>query len=187
MAIVIGISGVSRSGKGWVSKGLIESIEAAGMKAIIVAQDNFWFRSCKVVVKGSSRSSQEEPECTDHKRFLKAIKDKLQSYDVVIAEGFQLLYSEEIASLLDHIFLIELDKDEARKRRIQPRDKQMNPNPLTPEDWDDLLWPAHERYMVKCVAPLEEEGKIVKLNSPTNIDERNAAVKQIEELVSWKK
>ena len=81
-------------------------------------------------------------------------KDKKCTHDFVIVEGFQLVHNPRVAALLDLIFLLELDKAEARLRRTQPRDGTLNPNPLQPRDFDDVLWPAHERYMKEKVTPL---------------------------------
>ena len=75
----------------------------------------------------------------------------MKTYDVVIAEGFQLVHHPHVTGLLNHIFQIELDREEARRRRTQPcddtgQDLDFSRTSVTPEDFDDLLWPAHERY-----------------------------------------
>lgn len=175
--IVIGISGVTRSGKGWVSKGLLQAIGATGKKATTVVQEDFWFQACQVNVRGQTRTSEEEPECTNHEKFAAAIKESSNTYDVVIAEGNQLLYNQQIVAMLDHIFLIELGREEARRCRTQPRDATLNPNPLKLEDFDDLLWPAHERYMKDKVAPLG--ARVVQLQSPANTAQRDELVHRI--------
>lgn len=175
--VVIGITGCSRCGKGWVSKELLRAVEAAGKKATIIGQDEFWFQTCQVNVHGHVRTSEEEPECTDHEKFAAAIKEKANTHDVVIAEGFHLVHHRKVTGLLNHIFLIELDKDEARRRRTQPRDATVNPNPLQPRDFDDLLWPAHERYMKDKVAPLG--ARVVQLRSPANTAQRDELVDRI--------
>ena len=50
-AVSIGITGVTRCGKGWLAKGLLEAVQATGKSAIIVAQDDFWFQACQVNVR----------------------------------------------------------------------------------------------------------------------------------------
>jgi len=175
--VVIGITGCSRSGKGWVSKGLLQRLEAAGRKAIIVGQDGFWFQACQVEVRGQSRTSEEEPECTDHEKFATCINEKSLTHDVVIAGGFQLVHDSRVVALLSHIFHIELDREEARRRRTQPRDATTNANPLQPCDFDDLLWPAHERYVKDKLLPLGT--RVVQLRSPTNLAQRDDLVQRI--------
>merc|ERR1712232_406179 len=111
--------------------------------------------------------------------FAAVIKEKvnMNDVDVVIAEGRQLIYHAQVTALLNHTFLIELDKDEARRRRTQPRDAKLNPNPLKPEDFDDLLWPAYERYMKEKVAPLGE--RVIGLQSPKNPTQRDGLLQRI--------
>ena len=130
-------------------------------------QDSYWERPILVKVAGAKRESQEEPECTNHKAFAKAIRDASCSHDVVIAEGFQLLHSPEVYSQLTLCYSLELSWEEARRRRTQGCGR-LNPNPLSSSDFDDLAWPAHERYVAQSVFPLVKEGKVVELPSPSS-------------------
>merc|ERR1712232_854768 len=150
---------------------------AMGKKASVIGQDTFWFQSCQVSVRGQSRTSSEEPECTNHESFAAAIRETVMTHDVVIAEGAQLVQHAEVTALLNHIVLLDLDRDEARRRRTQPRDATLNPNPLKVEDFDDLLWPAHQRYMKESVAPLGT--RVVQLQSPLNATQRDELVHRI--------
>ena len=181
-SVVIGITGCSRCGKGWVSKELLRAIEAQGKKATIVEQDEFWVQACQVKVDGQMRTSEEEPECTNHGKFAAAIKEKTHTtHDVVIAEGFQLVHDTRVTNLLDDIFLIELGQFEARLRRTQPRDATANPNPLSTRDFDDLLWPAHERYLANTIAPLGD--RVVKVRGPMSTSQRDEIVQRIMQAV----
>merc|ERR1712232_957298 len=56
-------------------------------------------------------------------------------------------------------------------------DASLNPKPLKPEDFDDLLWPAHERYMADNVALLGEG--VVQLQSPATAAQRDELVQRI--------
>ena len=100
--------------------------------------------------RGESSSSEEEPECTDHAAFSedirRAAQSAAQSGGIVVAEGFQLVHSPHVAAQLDAIFQIDMSKEEARRRRCQPRDSVKNPNPMSESDWQALVWPAHVRY-----------------------------------------
>jgi len=174
---VIGITGATRCGKGWVVSALTAAIENINKTYRIVEQEKHWFQACQVNIRGQTRTSEEEPECTNHENFAEAIKENKANCDIVIAEGFQLVHDDRVTALLDSIFLIEIDQDESRKRRTQPRDATLNPNPLKPEDFDDLCWPSHERYMKEKVTPLGQ--RVVKLRGPTDQTERDALVQQI--------
>jgi uridine kinase len=176
-AIVIGVTGISRSGKGYVSKALLRAIESTGKKAIIVGQDDFWHQACQVKIRGQIRTSEDEPECINYEHFAAAIQDKMESNDIVIAEGFHLLQHKSVASLLNYIYLLKLDRDEARRRRTQPKDNKHNPNPLSQEDFDELHWPSFERYMKEKVEPLGK--RVVQLECPTNRIQRDEHVTRI--------
>ena len=45
---------------------------------------------------------------------------------------------------------------------------------MTTTDWDDLVWPAHERYVAHSLAPLA--SRITTVTSPKNVGERDAIV-----------
>jgi Leucine-rich repeat (LRR) protein len=175
--VVIGITGCSRCGKGWVSQELLRAVEMKGKKAAIIAQDDYWYQMCKVEVNGQVRKSEEEPGCTNHEKFAAAIKEHMDSCDVVIAEGRQLLHHSRVESLLSSIFLLELGRDEAKSRRTQPQDPVYNPNPLSGIDFDELSWPAYERYITETVDELG--ARVVNLQGPSNPAQRDALTKVI--------
>lgn len=180
---IVGITGCSRSGKGWVSDGLKRAIAVKGQSVTVVGQDDYWAKQVEVSVRGDVRWSEEEPDCTDHAAFAAAIRAAAArmgttgSGGVVIAEGFQLVHSSDVTQQLDRIYYIELDRDEARRRRCQPPDEITNPNPMTGGDWDDLVWPAHERYVAQSLTPLA--ASLRKLAYPKCIAERDAIVQGI--------
>jgi hypothetical protein len=68
-----------------------------------------------------------------------------------------------VAALIDVTFFLTLDRDEARTRRTRPR-CPLNPNPLSTQDFDELLWPTHESYEREKVAPLEANA--IQMGSP---------------------
>jgi len=176
-SIVIGITGCSCSGKGWVSKELLRLVEAAGRKATIISQGEFLFQASQMEVNGQIRMSEAEPECTNHEKFAAAIKERMDTHDVVIAAGVHLVYDPHVTALLSHIFFINLERDEARRRRTQPQDATKQRNPLECRDFDELLWPAHERYMADRVAPLG--ARVVQLQSPEDTAQRDEIVHHI--------
>lgn len=76
--IVIGITGASRCGKGWVSGELRNKL---GLDpSAVVGQDNFFKGMVQVTTpKGKSVKSAEEPECQDHVKFGQAIQSAMQN------------------------------------------------------------------------------------------------------------
>jgi len=171
-AVVIGISGM-----GWVSGGLLPVLESMGKRATVIGQDRFWKKAEQVKVRGQNRTSGDQPECIDHAKFAQAIKLHLDTHDFIIAEGSKLLHYPEVVELLSHIFFIEVSKAEASHRRAKPRDSILNPHPLDKNDFEDVLWPAHQRYVQEKVTPLSD--RIVALQSPATEYQRNELVQHI--------
>ena len=147
MAVVIGITGCTRCGKGRVAAALSEKL--GGVE--IVGQDNFWQGPRP---DPSGQMSDEEPACTDNAAFAREIETaarKAQRY--VIAEGFQLLHDASVRALLGPVHFLDLGRDECIRRRAQPRGPH-NPHPISKEKLAAVVWPAHERHMAAAVDPL---------------------------------
>ena len=85
--ITVGITGCTRSGKSRISAALKEELATSGTPAAVVGQDGFWERPHQVKVdrggKTVSRMSQEEPECTNHKKFAARILQQKRQFQVV--------------------------------------------------------------------------------------------------------
>ena len=177
-SIVVGISGCSRSGKGRLAKALKASLEAKGDREVaIVGQDSYW--------KGP-RYSEHAGRMSD--AFAAMIAEKSATHSIVIAEGFQLLHSEKVRSLLTHCYHLELDKETAKYRRTQAKDHFYNPNPLSAVDFEELLWPAHERYVKESVEAMGEQAERLKgmhlgLKAPSTQEEVDELVKQVVQSV----
>jgi len=184
--LVIGITGCTRGGKSWTAKALRNAFTAslgANGSVAVVGQDSFWRRPVRITcANGKVRSSEEEPECTDHAAFAAAIQTARQSRRVVIAEGFQLLHAPEVAAQISHVFVLEIARDEAKRRRTV--DRVHNPNPMSTSDFDDLVWPAHERYYAQSVRPCVDTGEAMVLRSPSNDKDVAEIVRQVMEVVS---
>ena len=68
---------------------------------------------------------------------------------------------------------------EAKRRRTQGRDRVLNPNPTSDTEYDQLVWPAHERYVARSVAPLVEAGSVAKYSSPASDAEVDEIVRRM--------
>jgi len=96
----------------------------------------------------------------------------------VIAEGFQLLYDKRVVDILDHMFLLEIGSEECIRRRSAQRGPH-NGNPLSLWKCENLLWPAHERYLESSVAPLGD--KVQRIPGPSSAEDVAAIAKSIVE------
>ena len=165
--VVIGITGATRCGKGRVSKVLSEALG----NAAVVGQDAFWVRDWRDAATG--QVSQDEPECTDHAAFARAIEvAATMGARFVIAEGFQLLHDASVRALLGPIHLLELSRAECIRRRSAPRDGLRNPIPIDTRKMEGMVWPAHERY---CAASVDPLGARVERHAAPSTDAEVAA------------
>lgn len=182
--VVVGITGCTRAGKGWVAKELCSLLGSCQ----IVGQDRYWARPWQVTVDGKQVSSEEEPECTDHDAFASAIANASAAAaegfngsksSCVVAEGFQLVFDTKVANLLDYIFLLEISREECISRRSAPRSVH-NGNPLSSWACEHLVWPAHERYLRDFIEPLGE--KVRRLQGPSTAEDAAALAATIVDI-----
>merc|ERR1712146_199618 len=110
--------------------------------------------------------------------FAAEIEKQSRRHPIVIAEGFQLVHSPRVTKLLTGpIYYLALGKQDARARRTQPRSRTLNPNPLSGKDFDELLWPAHERYLKASIEPLGE--RVMRVAAPGSEAEVDALVLEV--------
>jgi len=83
--------------------------------------------------------------------------------------------------MLTHVFYVELAREDAKRRRTAERTK-LNPNPLSAADFDELLWPAHERYVASCIEP--NSDRIFRLPAPSSDAEVSQNVQQIMQAIA---
>jgi uridine kinase len=152
---VVGLTGATRCGKSRVARALQDMLrEKYALRVEVVAQDAFWYRTIPVKIGDSVLQSCEEPECTDTSSFAREIGKAAQDNDLVIAEGFQLLHSSAVRDQLHFVYLLEISMEESMRRRSCARDAELNPHPIGVDQFRQLVWPAHERYLRDCVTPL---------------------------------
>ena len=146
--IVIGISGATRSGKGTLSRKLLNELGGATM-CTNLCQDSCFDTS---VIYGELKGNWEDPRALNHDAFLGRVQEAIKkakipqepesdshSVHYVILEGFLLFHDERIVQLLDHVFWLELSKDVCHSRRMSTK--------RVPEDYfQRYLWPGYQTY-----------------------------------------
>lgn len=135
--------------------------------------------------------SCEEPECTDHVAFAKAIEHAIQTVKsnnlplnrrVVIAEGYQLLYAEAVRKLLSFpVILLELSRQECITRRSQRR-SSLNRDPLSVREIKRIVWPAHLRYLQTSIDTLSQ-GAVHRFPSPSTHEQSQTEVEVLADKV----
>jgi uridine kinase len=136
-ALVVGISGPSGSGK----TSVVEALANHFSRSRIVSLDGF-YRPATDAPDGS----WESPSCIDFEALAAEIESAQGMYSLVLVEGFVLLSSGRICTLLDLIVVLECTQAIARTRRLE-RDAACDNDPAnSAEYYDTHVWPAHERY-----------------------------------------
>jgi nicotinamide/nicotinate riboside kinase len=107
--MIIGIGGVSRSGKSTLANLLVTHFRKNGQKAIIFHQDDFVFSETKIP-KIRNRTDWESPQSIDFQLYKEVLELFQERFDVVIAEGLFAFYDDTINELYNHKFLVKISK-----------------------------------------------------------------------------
>lgn len=142
--MTIGIGGISRSGKSTLAA-LIHQFFTEGVQtATILAQDDYVFPTEQIPKIQNGKAIEidwETPESIDFQRYRKAILDTQKQFDHVITEGLLNFYAEDINSLFDKFFFIDISKPTFLRRKAD--DKRWGEVP----DWYiEHIWTSYERW-----------------------------------------
>ena len=137
---IIGIGGISRSGKSFLSELLAGRIKNSGKKVRIFDQDNFVFPTDKIPLI-RDHVDWECPESIDFQKFKQYINVAASENDFVIAEGLMVFWEPELLNLFDFKIQIEIDKNEfiSRKQTDLRWGKE-------PEWYIEHIWDANLKY-----------------------------------------
>jgi uridine kinase len=101
--MIIGIGGVSRSGKSTLANLLVTYFRKNGKKAIIFHQDDFVFPETQIP-KIKNKTDWESPQSIDFEQYREVIELFKTRFDIVIAEGLFSFYDDNIYQLYDKKF-----------------------------------------------------------------------------------
>lgn len=159
---VIGISGLSGSGKSTFSEDLKECL--SDLKVAVIHMDRYYKEESlrpkiKGIFDGKEYIDDNHPMALDLDRCYRDIQEAIHAeYDILIVEGFFSFYDTRIFNLLDFKIFVDCDADERAGRRIlrhlsfgqnveeetrryvqavQPRQKEY----VEPAKWSaDIIW-----------------------------------------------
>ena len=137
---IIGIGGVSRSGKSFLAKGIGDFCSGSGLRVQTLDQDDFVFHGSKIPII-NNHVDWECPESIDFVSFKQAISESLKVNDVTIAEGLMVFWDPEILTLFDYKIFIKLPREEFIKRK--QADLRWGKEP----DWYiNHIWESNQKY-----------------------------------------
>lgn len=138
--MIIGIGGVSRSGKTTLAKRLARHFRKKGHSAILLHQDEFVFPEDQIP-RIRDKVDWEHPGSIDFERLRQAILAHSQTNDVVIVEGLMAFFDERINALYDKCFFVEIDKATFVRRKSE--DLRWGKEP----DWYiEHIWDSFQRF-----------------------------------------
>lgn len=135
MAYIIGIGGVSNSGKSTVASRLID--ELAPMKVYAMELDNYVFPESDIP-KINGYPDWEVPGSIDYERVLTILNKNVSIYDVIIVEGILVFANAELNTRYDLTVFLGISKSTYMKRRKHETRWGSEPN------WYlEHVWEAH--------------------------------------------
>ena len=148
-AVVIGISGASRCGKGTLSGNLKTEIrKRTGLRVAVVGQDAFATLQSRRCPEASPRGARwEYTDSIDFHAFVADVRHQCSRNDVVIVEGFRAFHESGIPfagsrSLNGSMHLriwLEVSRETCYERR-------MATTRVSRALFNQALWPCHESY-----------------------------------------
>ena len=165
MSTVIGIGGVSRSGK----SDLTEKMKSyfSDKKVLVIEQDKYVLDE-QTIPKIKDRTDWEHPESIDFERIVETIQKQRNAYDLVIVEGLLAFHNESLNNLYDLRVCMEISNETFLQRRKEESRWGVEPAWYWGHVWDSYLkfgQPSnHPTMTVSGAAPVSEETfqKIVR-------------------------
>jgi len=112
--MLVGIGGVSRSGKSLVAQKIKELFPNKTVQ--IVCQDDYIPQE-DAIPRIHGEIDWECPESLDFKKFSKALLSACENNDWVIGEGLMVFYDKNIEGLFDKKIFVEISEDVFRSRK----------------------------------------------------------------------
>ena len=114
MAKIIGIGGMSRSGKTLLAQKL--GTHWGSDRSIVISLDDY-AKPQSLIPTIHGVANWEIPESIDYKKLLKATQEAAQRFEWVIVEGLLVFHNEELNALFDYRLILEIDRSTFIDRR----------------------------------------------------------------------
>jgi uridine kinase len=137
---IIGIGGVSRSGKTHLSHDIVWHYRQQGKKTIAVRQDDFVKLNCNIP-KINDEINWEIPESIDYPLIIKTLNFLTAYFDIIIIEGHLIYADKLLVEIIDTPFLLQTTKDTYNRRKAD--DTRWG---NIPKWYVDYIWEAFEKF-----------------------------------------
>jgi nicotinamide/nicotinate riboside kinase len=136
--MVIGIAGISRSGKTSLAFLIKRLIEQRGETAVVLSQDDFVFAE-NDIPKIRHRTDWECPESIDFQKYRQSVVDNQTAYQHVITEGLLNFWDAETDALFHRRLFTIVDKTTFLNRRLQEKRWGFEPKWFIEHVWKSYL------------------------------------------------
>ncbi|MEY2950674.1 MAG: hypothetical protein RLZZ248_1875 [Bacteroidota bacterium] len=138
--MIIGIGGVSRSGKTVLTKHLSSWLETKGHKVMVLHQDDLVVDQ-KLMPRIKGELDWEHPSSIDFNKIISFIQLNRDQWDYIIVDGLFAFANEELDQLYDKGVYLSIDKKTFIKRKLE--DKRWGGEPAW---YLDHIWDSHQLY-----------------------------------------
>jgi nicotinamide/nicotinate riboside kinase len=138
--MIIGIAGVSRSGKTTLADLIQKKLIMKGETATVLHQDDFVMPENEIP-KIRHRIDWECPQSIDFQRFKSKILEAKKQYKHVITEGLLNFWDADINLLFDKKIFVQISKETFLERRN--KEKRWG---FEPKWFYEHVWKSHEKY-----------------------------------------
>ena len=159
--MIVGIGGVSRAGKGTLSRLLKEKLQGYNISSAILPQDQ---HIQKDIPKIGDRLDWEVPESLDFNAYYKAAKELAPLHDVLFCEGLLAFYDQKLLKLYDKKIFIKISKTTFYKRKQTDFrwGKEVEPHWYMDHIWDS--------YLIFGIPPLDESFLVLSGDKKFDLD-----------------
>lgn len=138
--MLIGIGGVSRSGKSTLASELCNLFRGEGKTCMVISQDDF-VKPISEIPKIDSEVDWEHPSGFRHETLLKAIDFLRPQFDILIVDGILAFYDSELKEKYTAKLFVEISKEEFMVRKSM--DHRWGYVPLW---YYEHIWKSFENY-----------------------------------------
>ena len=136
--MIIGIGGVSRSGKSFLAEELKKLLENKGKTVCVLTQDDFVFPEEEIQLI-RDHIDWEIPESIDWEHYEKLITKAGKNYDYVFVEGLMVYWNSNLFTKFDYKLFIRLSRKEFFQRKQTDLRWGKEPDWYNEHIWESFL------------------------------------------------